>query len=388
MIPYGKQDINQDDIDAVVAVLKSDFLTQGKKVIEFENAIANYCGANFGVAVNSATSGLHIACLALGLKEGDVLWTTPNTFVASANCGLYCGANVDFVDIDEDTYNMSAYSLENKLIKAEKDGLLPKVVIPVHLCGQPCDMKKIHELSVKYDFKIIEDASHAIGGSYHDKKIGGCQYSDITIFSFHPVKIITTAEGGLATTNDEQLAKKMNLLRSHGVTRDQSLMTHEPDGGWYYQQVDLGFNYRMTELQAALGLSQLQRLDEFVAKRHEIAARYNELLFDLPITLPYQLPNTYSGLHLYPIRLKLDKIKKSHKQVFSELRDNGIGVNLHYIPVHTQPFYTRLGFNKGDYPNAESYYAEAISLPMFPNLDIKQQDKVANVLKAVLSSES
>lgn len=384
MIPYGKQDINQNDIDAVVAVLKSDFLTQGSKVIEFESAIASYCDAGFGVAVNSATSALHIACLALGLQKGDVLWTTPITFVASANCGVYCGASIDFVDIDADTYNMSVESLENKLIAAQKNDSLPKVVIPVHLCGQPCDMKKIHELSVKYGFKIIEDASHAIGGSYHDKKIGSCQYSDITVFSFHPVKIITTAEGGLATTNDEQLAKKMELLRSHGVTRDQSLMTHEPDGDWYYQQVDLGFNYRMTEMQAALGLCQLQRLDEFVAKRHELALRYNQLLSELPLVLPYQLPNTYSSFHLYPIRLKLEKIKKSHKQVFTQLRSHSIGVNLHYIPVHTQPYYQQFGFQIGDYPKAESYYAEAISLPLFSSMTLIQQDKVIQILKEVL----
>lgn len=384
MIPYGKQDINQNDIDAVVAVLKSDFLTQGSKVIEFESAIASYCDAGFGVAVNSATSALHIACLALGLQKGDVLWTTPITFVASANCGVYCGASIDFVDIDADTYNMSVEALENKLIAAQKNDSLPKVVIPVHLCGQPCDMKKIHELSVKYGFKIIEDASHAIGGSYQNDKIGGCQYSDITVFSFHPVKIITTAEGGLATTNDEEIANKMRLLRSHGVTRDQSLMTHEPDGDWYYQQVDLGYNYRMTELQAALGLSQLQRLDEFVTKRHNIAKRYNELLLDLPITLPYQLPQTYSSFHLYPIRLHLNKINKSHKQVFTGFREKGISVNLHYIPVHTQPFYAQFGFKKGDYPNAESYYVEAISLPLFSSMTFEQQDEVVSVLKEVI----
>ncbi len=384
MIPYARQAISQQDIDAVVEVLQSDFLTQGPKVPLFEKAVAEHVGATHALAVNSATSALHIACLALGLGEGDWLWTTPNTFVASANCGLYCGAQVDFVDIDPVTYNLCPKALEKKLIAAEKTGKLPKVVVPVHFSGQPCDMQAIHALAQKYGFKVIEDASHAIGGKYQGEFIGNCRYSDITVFSFHPVKIITTAEGGLALTNDDALAEKMNLHRSHGVTRDTSLMTHEPDGPWYYQQVALGFNYRMTELQAALGISQMQRLDEFVAQRHKLAERYNQLLADLLLTLPWQHPDSYSGLHLYVIRLQLDKINKTHLQVFEQLREAGIGVNLHYIPVHMQPYYQDMGFEKGAFPEAEHYYEEAISLPMFSTMTEQQQDEVVRVLQKVL----
>lgn len=385
MIPYGKQDINQADINAVVEVLKSDFLTQGPQVPLFEKTVADYCGAQYGVAVNSATSALHIACLALELGEGDILWTSPNTFVASANCGLYCGAKVDFVDIDPQTYNLCTDKLEQKLIKAKSQNKLPKVVIPVHFAGQSCDMKRIYQLSQEYGFSIIEDASHAIGAKYLDKPIGGCQYSDITVFSFHPVKIITTAEGGLATTNQPGLAEKMQLLRSHGITRDEKLMTKESEGGWYYQQVDLGFNYRMTEMQAALGVSQMQRLDEFVAKRHQLQQRYDELLQDFPIITPYQNSNAYSALHLYPIQIELDKVNKSHKQIFEELRKNDIGVNLHYIPVHTQPYYQDMGFKLGDFANAESYYRRAISIPMFQGLTFDMQDQVVDTLKKVLA---
>lgn len=385
MIPYGKQDISQADIDAVVEVLESDFLTQGPKAPLFENTVADKVGTKHALTVNSATSALHIACLALGLGEGDWLWTTPITFVASANCGLYCGAEVDFVDIDPKTYNLCPQALETKLIAAERDGKLPKVLVAVHLCGQPCDMQAIHALSQRFGFNVIEDASHAIGGKYKGEYIGNGRYSDITVFSFHPVKIITTAEGGMALTNDDLLAQRMNLYRSHGVTRNQQLMTHEPDGPWYYQQVELGFNYRMTELQAALGVSQLERLDEFVARRHQLADRYNELLQDLPLTLPWQHPDSYSGLHLYVIRLQLDKIGKSHRQVFEELREQGIGVNLHYIPVHTQPYYQQMGFKAGDYPQAEQYYREAISLPMFQGMTEAQQDEVVTCLKRALT---
>ena len=384
MIPYGKQDINQADIDSVVNVLKSDFLTQGPQTPLFEEAVSNYCGTEYGVAVNSATSALHIACLALGLGKGDWLWTSPNSFVASANCGLYCGAKVDFVDIDPLTYNLSSEELEEKLIQAKQDNKLPKIVIPVHFAGQSCDMKKIYSLSQEYGFKIIEDASHAIGGKYLDQPIGGCQYSDITVFSFHPVKIITTAEGGLATTNDKGLLTRMQLFRSHGVTRDPELMTKKTEGEWYYQQVDLGFNYRMTELQAALGVSQMERLDEFVALRHQRQIRYDELLKGLPIVVPYQSLDSYSALHLYPIQIKLDKIKRTHYEVFQALRENDIGVNIHYIPVHTQPYYENMGFKKGDYPNTESYYKSTISIPMFQGLTIEMQDEVVNVLKQVL----
>jgi UDP-4-amino-4,6-dideoxy-N-acetyl-beta-L-altrosamine transaminase len=385
MIPYGRQDISQADIDAVVAVLQSDFLTQGPQVPLFEQTVAKHVGAKHALAVNSATSALHIACMALGLGLGDWLWTTPVTFVASANCGLYCGAQVDFVDIDPLTYNLCAKALEAKLQVAEKAGKLPKVLIAVHLCGQPCDMAAIHALGQKYGFKIIEDASHAIGGKYKGELIGNSRYSDVTVFSFHPVKIITTAEGGMALTNSDELAYKMALLRSHGITRDTAQMTHAPDGPWYYQQIDLGYNYRMTELQAALGVSQMQRLDAFVARRHQLAQRYDQLLAALPVTTPWQHPDSYSGLHLYVIRLQLDKINKTHRQVFGALREQGIGVNLHYIPVHTQPHYQRMGHKVGDYPYAEQYYAEAISLPMYQTLSDSQQDQVVAALQKVLA---
>lgn len=384
MIPYGRQDITQADIDAVVDVLRSDFLTQGPMVPRFEQAVANHVGAEYALAVNSATSALHIACMALGLGPGDWLWTTPITFVASANCGLYCGAQVDFVDIDPHTYNLCSVTLERKLQQAEREGRLPKVVVPVHLCGQPCDLTAIHILAQRYGFKIIEDASHAIGGKYRGEFIGNCRYSDITVFSFHPVKIITTAEGGMAMTNDAELAAKMALHRSHGVTRDTALMTHAADGPWYYQQVDLGYNYRMTELQAALGVSQMQRLDEYVVHRHQLARRYDSLLDGLPVTAPWQHPDGYSGLHLYVIRLQLGQIGKTHREVFESLRAQGVGVNLHYIPVHTQPYFQAMGFKAGDFPEAERYYTEAISLPMYQGLSDAQQDEVIAALAKAL----
>lgn len=385
MIPYGRQEITQEDIDVVVEVLESDFLTQGPKVPEFENTVASHVGARFGVAVNSATSALHIACAALGLGEGDWLWTSPVTFVASANCGLYCGAKVDFVDIDPRTYNLCPDALERKLEQAREQDRLPKVVVPVHLCGQPCDMERIKALSERYGFRIVEDASHAIGGKYQGEFIGSGRYSDITVFSFHPVKIVTTAEGGMAVTNDAELAQRMEMLRSHGITRDRARMTHEPDGPWYYQQVELGFNYRMTELQAALGLSQMTRLDDFVKRRHELARRYDELLADLPVLSPWQHPDSYSGLHLYVIRLKLGEIRASHREVFESLREQGIGVNLHYIPVHTQPFYEAMGFAPDDFPESMRYYNEAISIPMYHGLTFEQQDAVVGALKQALS---
>lgn len=384
MIPYGRQDISQADIDSVVAVLQSDFLTQGPQVPLFEQNVAKHVGAKHALAVNSATSALHIACLALGLGRGDWLWTTPVTFVASANCGLYCGAQVDFVDIDPHTYNLCPKALETKLVRAEQAGRLPKVLVAVHLCGQPCDMAAIHALGQKYGFKIIEDASHAIGGKYKGEFIGNGRYSDITVFSFHPVKIITTAEGGMVLTNNDAQAEKMSLLRSHGITRDPVQMTHASDGPWYYQQIDLGYNYRMTELQAALGVSQMQRLEAFVARRHELARRYDQLLADMPVITPWQHSDSYSGLHLYVVRLQLDKIEKTHRQVFEGLREQGIGVNLHYIPVHTQPYYRHMGFQVGDYPESERYYAEAISLPMFQTMTEQQQDQVVAVLQKVL----
>lgn len=384
MIPYGKQDINKADIDSVVNVLKSDFLTQGPQVPKFEKVISDYCSVDFSIAVNSATSALHIACLALGLKKGDVLWTSPNSFVASANCGLYCGATIDFVDIDSKTYNISIEDLEKKLIQARIDNMLPTIVVPVHFAGQSCDMKKIHKLSIDFGFKIIEDASHSIGGSYLDKPIGGCQYSDITIFSFHPVKIITTAEGGLATTNSKELAEKMRLFRSHGISRDNSLMTKIPDGDWYYQQHNLGFNYRMTEIQAALGISQFKRVDKFVSSRYKLKKRYDSLLGDMPIVLPYQSSDSRSSFHLYPIQIENEKITQSRKNVFDELRANGIGVNVHYIPIHIQPYYAGLGFKVGDFPNSEEYYSRAISIPINQSMTLEMQDKVCLALERAL----
>lgn len=383
MIPYGRQDISQQDIDAVVKVLNSDFLTQGPQVPKFERKVADYCGASYAVAVNSATSALHIACLALELGAGDYLWTSPITFVASANCALYCGASVDFVDIDPRTYNLCPDQLELKLIQAEKEEKLPKIVVPVHLAGQSCDMERIYELSLKYGFKIIEDASHAVGGKYKDKAIGSCEYSDITVFSFHPVKIITTAEGGMAVTNDLALYEKMNLFRCHGVTREENLIQGESHGPWYYQQVELGFNYRMTELQAALGYSQLARLDEFVSRRHEIVGIYNKALLDLPLEIPYQHPDCFSAFHLYPIRLHMTILKTSREAIFNEMRSNGVGVNVHYIPVHTQPYYKSLGFREGDFPVSEQYYSDCLTIPLHPNLNEKQINKVLKSLCAI-----
>lgn len=385
MIPYGRQDISEADIEAVVQVLRSDFLTQGPAVPAFEKAVAHYCGARHAVAVNSATSALHIACLALGVGQGDLVWTSPITFVASSNCALYCGAEVDFVDIDPRTYNLSVERLAEKLEQARLENRLPRVVIPVHLCGQSCAMAGIHALSQQYGFKIIEDASHAIGGKYRGEPVGCGRYSDITIFSFHPVKIITTGEGGMAVTNDAELAKRMSLLRSHGITRDPADMTHESDGPWYYQQIDLGFNYRMTDIQAALGLSQMARINEFVARRQAVARHYDEAFQALPLTTPWQHPDASSAWHLYVIRLQLDKISKTHRDVFESLRANGVGVNLHYIPVHCQPYYERLGFKAGHYPEAERYYIEAISLPMYPRLTAGQCEKVGQALRIAVS---
>ncbi len=386
MIPYGRQDISQADIDAVVETLCSDWLTQGPAVPAFEKCVADYCAAQHAIAVNSATSALHIACLALGVSKGDIVWTSPITFVASANCVLYCGAEVDFVDIDPRTYNMSVECLAEKLAQAEIVGKLPKVIIPVHLCGQPCEMFAIYTLSQRYGFKIIEDASHAIGGKYREEFIGNCRYSDVTIFSFHPVKIITTGEGGMALTNDAQVAKQMRLLRSHGITTDVVDMFPRPaEEIWNYQQIGLGFNYRITDIQAALGLSQMQRLNEFVSKRHSIAQHYNELLSNLPIVIPWQHPDSYSSFHLYLIRLQLDKINKTHRQVYEALRTEGILVNLHYIPVYLQPYYEKMGFKRGYCSEAEKYYSEAISIPMYPGLTEQQQDDVIAALNLIIT---
>ena len=382
MIPYGRQDISEQDIEAVVRVLRSDFLTQGPVVPEFERVVAAYCDAKYAVAVSNATSALHIACLALGVGPGDLVWTSPITFVASANCARYCGADVDFVDIDPRTFNMSVSALAHKLEQAKRLGHLPKVVIPVHLCGQSCEMEAIHALSLQYGFRIIEDASHAIGASYQGAKVGHCAYSDITVFSFHPVKIITTGEGGMALTNDVELIKHMARLRSHGITRYPSEMTKPPDGSWYYQQTELGFNYRMTDIQAALGISQMQRLDQFFDKRHAVVARYNALLQGSAIATPWQHPDTSSSFHLYVVRVPQGEATTPRNIVFERLRAEGVGVNIHYIPVYHQPYYAQMGFKATDCPEAERYYAEAITLPIYPDLSKADQ---GHVVKALLS---
>jgi UDP-4-amino-4,6-dideoxy-N-acetyl-beta-L-altrosamine transaminase len=386
VIPYARQEINSADIEAVTQVLRSDFLTQGPVVPAFESAIALYCGAKYAIAVNSATSALHIACLSLGVTKGDLVWTSSITFAASANCAVYCGAKVDFVDIDPKTYNLSIEALEKKLIIARNQGLLPKVVIPVHLCGQSCDMERIYTLSNEYGFKIIEDASHAIGGKFKDEAIGNCRYSEITVFSFHPVKIITTAEGGMAVTNNSDLAKKMVLLRSHGITSSSELMVEAPKNEiWNYQQIDLGFHYRMTELQAALGLSQVQRLNEFVSRRHLLADRYNQLLPKHQIKLPYQAPNTYSTYHLYVVRLNLEQIRKTQRQIYEGLLADGVQANLHYIPVYRHPFYKKMGFPVGYCPEAEDYFTAALSIPLYPGLTFEQQDHVIRSITGLVS---
>jgi len=373
MIPYGKQDISATDIEAVIDVLKSDFLTQGPAVPNFEKALKEEVAANYCFAVNSATSALHIACLALGLGAEDWLWTSPNTFVASANCGLYCGASVDFVDIDPSTYNMCPIALEQKLVSAKIAGKLPKIVIPVHFAGTPCEMEKIHLLSKEYGFRIIEDASHAIGASFRSSKIGENKYSDITVFSFHPVKIITTGEGGALTTQDPELATQIALYRSHGITRDPQLMSKPTPPPWYYEQIKLGLNYRMTDIQAALGANQIKRLHSFIAQRHEKAWRYNELLQGQELVLPTIEIDGRSSLHLYVVQLPETICRLS---VFEKMREAGIGVNVHYIPVHLQPFYKALGYGEGDFPIAESYYSRALTLPLYPNLANAEQDYI------------
>ena len=386
MIPYGRQQINQADIDAVLVVLNSDFLTQGPQVPAFEAAVAQRCGAGHGVAFSSATAALHVACLALDLGPGDWLWTSPNTFVASANCALYCGAHVDFVDVDPGTLNMSVSALEQKLCEAQRSGCLPKLVMPVHFAGQPCDMKAIHELSVKFGFRIIEDASHAIGATYRGEPVGNCRYSDIAVFSFHPVKIITTAEGGLATTNDPAIAKRMQLLRSHGITRDTGQMLAQDRGAWHYEQHELGFNYRMTEIQAALGVSQLCRLDEFVQKRTILAERYSRLLDPLPLNLPTQLAWARSAWHLQVVEIHGDA--EQRRGVFDHMRTKRVGVNVHYMPVYLQPYWQTLGYRRGLCPNAEAYFDRAITLPLYPGLTPSEQDSVVSALAEALQITS
>ena len=384
MIPYGRQSLDQADIDAVVAVLRSDWLTQGPTIERFEQAMAARCEAGHGVAVCNATAALHIACLAAGLGPGDRLWTTPNTFLASANCGRYCGAEVDFVDIDPHTWNMDAWALAHKLEAAERTGRLPKVVVAVAFSGQSCDMRAMAQLAQRYGFVLIEDASHAVGASYAGRPVGCGEFAAMTVFSFHPVKIITSAEGGMVLTNSPQLADHLRRLRSHGMTRDPAQMTEPSHGPWYYQQTELGFNYRITDLQAALGLSQLDKLDAFIARRRQLAARYDRLLADLPLTLPQAQEQAQSAWHLYVVRLQPERIRRTHREVFEALREAGVGVNLHYIPVHLQPYYRDLGFAAGDFPEAERYYGEAISLPLFPALDDEQQTYVVEQLRQLI----
>jgi UDP-4-amino-4,6-dideoxy-N-acetyl-beta-L-altrosamine transaminase len=384
IIPYGRQSINEEDIQAVVEVLRSDWITQGPKVVQFEEAIAHYCGAKHAVVTCNATAALHLACRSLGIKAGDRVWTSPNTFVASANCALYCGATIDFVDIDPHTYNMSVEALTQKLAAAKKTNTLPRLVIPVHFSGQSCEMQAIKALADRYGFYIVEDASHAIGGKYQNQFIGCCRYSDMTVFSFHPVKIITTGEGGAITTNNPTLMEKLKLLVTHGITRNPKLIQSTPPGEWYYEMQDLGHNYRITDIQCALGLNQLKRVDEFLLRRHELAARYNKALSDSPVVVPYQEKYNYSAYHLYVIRLKLKELKKSRERIFFELRRKNIGVNVHYIPVHMQPYYQRLGFKQGDFLLAEQYYKEAITLPLYPDLSRQDQDYVIACLQELL----
>lgn len=383
-IPYGRQDITDEDIAEVVKVLKGDWLTQGPAIEQFEKSLSNYCGVAFSIACSNGTAALHLACLALDIGPGDIVWTSPNTFTASANCARYCGADVDFVDICPDTYNMSTELLEKKLVHAKQQNKLPKLVIPVHFAGQPCDMESIHQLSKKYGFKIVEDACHAVGGEYQNEKIGSCRYSDITVFSFHPVKIITTGEGGVCTTNDKILAEKMRLYQTHGITRNEDEMTTASEGNWYYQQKVLGYNYRITDIQCALGISQLKRINEYIEKREELVDFYNKALKTLSLILPTVTKNTRSAWHLYVVKINPEY---NRKEVFDNLRQAGIGVNVHYIPAHLHPYYRALGFTPGDFPNAEQYYSQAISLPLYPRLTTEEQQFVVNTLRKAIACE-
>jgi UDP-4-amino-4,6-dideoxy-N-acetyl-beta-L-altrosamine transaminase len=387
-IPYGRQDIEQEDIDAVVSVLRSDFLTQGPQIARFESMLAEYCSAKRAVATNSATSALHIACLALGLGPGDWMWTTPNTFLASAYAGLYCGAEVDFVDIDLRTGNISVDALAAKLEAAAELRRLPKIVIPVHFAGLSCDMKAIHALGERYGFRIVEDAAHAIGGTYRGGPVGDCRFSDIAVFSFHPVKVVTTAEGGAALTNSDELADRMSRLRSHGTTRDPALMQGEPDGSWSYQALELGWNYRMTDVHAALGVSQMKRLDKYVARRTELADRYDRILANSGLTLPARDANAASAWHLYTVGWNEEASGMSRREAFDRLRKSGIGVQVHYIPVHTQPLFQARGFRSGEFPNAEAHYARALTLPLYAALSEQQQDTVIDRLHELLRGDA
>lgn len=384
MIPYGRQQIDESDIDAVVAVLRSDWLTQGPAIEAFECAVAQRCDARYTVAVSNATAALHLACLAAGLGPDDWLWTSPNTFVASANCARYCGAKVDFVDIDPVTWNMDVAHLAAKLAHAEKLNRLPKILVPVAFSGQSCDMAAIRSLADAYGVLIIEDASHAIGATYQGRPVGCGDYADMTVFSFHPVKIITSGEGGMLLTNSAELQQRLCRLRSHGISRDPALMSEPSHGPWYYQQLELGFNYRITDIQAALGLSQLSKLDGFLQRRRQLAARYDLLLQELPLCLPGRQAGVESAWHLYVVRLQLARIKRSRREVFDALRTAGIGVNVHYIPVHLQPYYRELGFCPGDFPAAEAYYSEALTLPLHAGMLDSEQDQVIAALREVL----
>jgi UDP-4-amino-4,6-dideoxy-N-acetyl-beta-L-altrosamine transaminase len=385
MIPYGKQSISDEDIRAVVEVLKSDFLTQGPVIDRFEAAVAEACGAKYAVAVANGTASLHVACLAARVGPGDLVWTSPVTFVASANCARYCGADVDFVDIDPATFNLSLSALEEKLAAAKHAGRLPKMLVPVHLGGQSCDMEAIRRLTRPHGILILEDAAHAFGGSHRGKAVGACEFSDMASFSFHPVKIVTTCEGGVVTTNSDELNQRLRMLRTHGITRDEKLMRGDSDGGWYYQMLELGFNYRISDVHAALGLSQMSRLQEFVRRRNQLAARYREKLAGLPLKLQAPQPDTVSAYHLALIKLDLAAIGRSHREVYDRMRASGIGVNLHYIPVHLQPYYADLGFRRGQFPQAEAYYDGAMTLPLHYGLTDEEQDRVVEALKAAIS---
>jgi UDP-4-amino-4,6-dideoxy-N-acetyl-beta-L-altrosamine transaminase len=385
MLPYGRQSISQADIDSVVEVLHSDWLTQGPAIERFEATVAGHCNVKHAVAVSSGTAALHVACLAHGLGPGGLLWTSPNTFVASANCGRYCGADVDFVDIDPRTYNMSVEALAAKLEEAESVGRLPDLVVPVHFAGQSCDMAAMADLAKRYGFIILEDACHAIGGSYRGMPVGSCEHSSMAVFSFHPVKVVTTGEGGMILTNDDALAERLRLFRNHGITRDEARMQGESHGGWYYQQTELGYNYRMTDIQAALGVSQMSRLGEFVSRRRELASRYDLLLEGMPLTRPWQYPDAASAWHLYVVRIPSEG-GRSRRDVYDSMREAGIGVQIHYIPVPTQPYYRALGFAPGDFPEAEAYYAETLTLPLFPAMTEEDQDKVANALRRAMGA--
>ena len=384
MIPYGRQSISENDIAAVVDVLRSPLITQGPVATQFEQAVAEYCGAKYAVAVSNGTAALHVAVMALGLGPGGLLWTSPNTFVASANCARYVGADVDFVDIDPASLNMSVEALAAKLEVADRMGRLPDVVVPVDFAGASCDMEAVREIADRYGFRILEDASHAIGGRYKGEPVGSCRYSDITTFSFHPVKIITSGEGGLVLTNDEELANRARRLHTHGVTRDESLMRGESDGPWYYQQIELGYNYRITDMQAALALSQMGRLDQFVERRNEIAARYRKALAELPVRVQVVPGDVHSAYHLFVIEFE----RHSRAEIYDRLREHGIGSAVHYIPVHLQPYYRDLGYQRGDFPNAEAYYDRAITLPCYPDLTEEEQDAVISELRRVLASDA